>query len=38
MFEYREGSTVDGSQFTGWGGDWGRDSWNGRWNDGSNNR
>jgi hypothetical protein len=25
MFEYREGSTVDGSQFRGWGeGNWGR--------------
>jgi hypothetical protein len=33
-FEFREGSTVDGTQFTGWGGgDWGRESWNGRWND-----
>lgn len=32
MFEYREGSTVDGAQFTGWDrGDWGRESWNGRW-------
>jgi hypothetical protein len=32
MFEYREGSTVDGSQFRGWGrGDWGRERWNGRW-------
>ena len=34
-FEYREGSTVDGSIFTGWGrGDWGNERWNGRWNDG----
>ena len=34
MFEYREGSVVDGSQFTGWGGgDWGRETWNGRWGD-----
>jgi hypothetical protein len=32
MFEYREGSTVDGSQFRGWGsGDWGNQPWNGRW-------
>ena len=31
-FEYREGSTIDGSQFTGWGrGDWGHERWNGRW-------
>ena len=30
MFEYREGSVVDGSQFRGWGrGEWGK--WNGRW-------
>jgi hypothetical protein len=34
MFEYREGSTVDGSIFTGWGrGDWGYERWNGRWGD-----
>ena len=34
MFEYREGSTIDGSMFIGWGqGNWGRDPWNGRWND-----
>jgi hypothetical protein len=34
MFEYREGSVVDGSQFRGWGrGDWGHEGWNGRWND-----
>jgi hypothetical protein len=34
MFEYREGSTIDGSMFTGWrNGNWGRDPWNGRWND-----
>jgi hypothetical protein len=39
LFEYREGSTVDGSQFTGWrDGDWGREGWNGRWNDGDNDR
>ncbi|MBI1739503.1 MAG: hypothetical protein HYR57_01270 [Candidatus Koribacter versatilis] len=35
MFEYREGSVVDGSQFTGWGrGDWGHGGWNGGWGDG----
>jgi hypothetical protein len=34
MFEYREGSVVDGSQFTGWGrGDWGQGGWNGGWGD-----
>ena len=28
MFEYREGSTVDGSQFRSWGGgDWGNGGW-----------
>lgn len=32
MFEFREGSTVDGSQFRGWGrGEFGNDHWNGRW-------
>ena len=32
MFEYREGSVIDGSQFRGWGrGDWGRGGWSGRW-------
>ena len=32
MFEYREGSLVDGSQFTGWGGgNWGT-GWRGGWN------
>jgi hypothetical protein len=34
MFEYREGSLVDGSQFRGWGrGEWGsgKDRWSGRW-------
>jgi hypothetical protein len=32
MFEYREGSVVDGAQFRGWGrGDWGRGGWNGPW-------
>ena len=35
MFEYREGSTVDGSQFRSWGtGDWGNAGWNGGWNGG----
>ena len=35
MFEYVEGSVVDGSQFTGWGrGDWGREGWSGGWADG----
>jgi hypothetical protein len=34
MFEYAEGSTVDGSMFTGWGrGDWGNGGWNGGWGD-----
>ncbi|HUJ31342.1 MAG TPA: hypothetical protein VLY23_08690 [Candidatus Acidoferrum sp.] len=33
MFEYQEGSTVDGSAFVGWGGgDWGREDWHGDWN------
>jgi hypothetical protein len=37
MFEYREGSTVDGSQFRSWGGgDWGNGGWNGEW-EGSGN-
>jgi hypothetical protein len=32
-FEFREGSTVDGSQFRGWGGgEWGQGGWNGGWN------
>ena len=32
LFEYREGSIVDGTMFSGWGaGNWGRDSWNGGW-------
>ncbi|MDH0866758.1 hypothetical protein [Mitsuaria sp. GD03876] len=31
-FEYREGSWIDGSQFSGWGrGDWGQAGWNGGW-------
>jgi hypothetical protein len=33
MFEYRESSVVDGSQFVGWGGgNWGNDRWGGGWN------
>ncbi len=33
MFEYREGSIVDGSKFSGWGsGGWGNGGWNGGWN------
>jgi len=37
MFEYREGSTVDGSQFRSWGtGDWGHGGWNGGWNGNGN--
>ena len=32
MFEYAEGSIVDGSLFLGWAsGNWGRDKWNGGW-------
>jgi hypothetical protein len=32
MFEYREGSTVDGRIFSGWGGGhWGQGGWNGGW-------
>ena len=32
MFEYVEGSTVDGNQFTGWGrGEWGGGGWSGNW-------
>jgi len=32
MFEYREGSTVDGREFRGWNrGDWGRGGWSGGW-------
>jgi hypothetical protein len=35
MFEYREGSLVDGAQFSGWGGgNWGGGGWNGGWNGG----
>jgi hypothetical protein len=37
MFEYREGSVVDGAQFRGWGrGDWGAGGWSGNWNGGGN--
>jgi len=33
MFEYREGSVVDGAKFSGWGGgNWGNGGWNGGWN------
>src|SRR5215471_21140751 len=39
MFEYTEGSTVDGSLFTGWrGGNWGRGGWNGGWGDRNDTR
>lgn len=32
-FEYKEGSYIDGSQFTGWGsGNWGQQGWKGGWN------
>ena len=32
MFEYREGSTVDGTQFRSWDrGEWGNGPWNGGW-------
>jgi hypothetical protein len=32
MFEYQEGSIVDGAQFRSWGGgDWGRGGWDGGW-------
>ena len=35
MFEYREGSTVDGSQFSSWGsGNWGNAGWQGGWEGG----
>jgi hypothetical protein len=35
MFEYREGSVIDGGQFRGWrGGDWGNGGWSGNWNGG----
>lgn len=39
MFEYTEGSTVDGSNFVGWAsGNWGRGGWNGGWGDGGRPR
>jgi hypothetical protein len=32
MFEYREGSVIDGSQFRSWGnGEWGHEQWSGNW-------
>ena len=37
MFEYREGSTVDGAQFRSWGsGEWGNERWSGNWEGGGN--
>src|SRR5262244_1963457 len=34
IFEYTEGSSVDGSMFTGWdSGNWGHGEWNGGWGD-----
>jgi hypothetical protein len=34
VFEYREGSVLDGREFKGWErGDWGRGGWSGRWGD-----
>jgi len=40
MFEYREGSVIDGNMFRGWNrGEWGNGEWNGRWEgDGDNDR
>jgi hypothetical protein len=40
VFEYREGSVVDGAQFSGWGGgSWGGGGWKGGWNgSGGSNR
>ena len=39
MFEYREGSVIDGSQFRSWGGgDWGNSGWNGAWEGGGGDR
>jgi hypothetical protein len=36
MFEYREGSVVDGSQFRSWGsGEWGTERWSGNWEGGN---
>jgi hypothetical protein len=35
MFEYREGTVIDGAQFRGWGrGEWGQGGWSGNWNGG----
>ncbi|HKB98578.1 MAG TPA: hypothetical protein VKD23_07320 [Terriglobales bacterium] len=35
MFEFRDGSVVDGASFRSWGrGDWGDEHWNGGWNGG----
>src|SRR5258708_10796008 len=35
MFEFRDGSVVDGASFRSWGrGDWGDERWNGGWNGG----
>jgi hypothetical protein len=37
MFEYVEGSTVDGAQFRSWGrGEWGGGGWSGNWEGGGN--
>ncbi|MGA2963132.1 MAG: hypothetical protein ABSD96_15740 [Candidatus Korobacteraceae bacterium] len=37
MFEFIEGSVVDGAQFRGWRrGDWGAGGWSGNWNGGGN--
>jgi hypothetical protein len=34
VFEYQEGSTIDGTMFTGWGGgNWAQGEWNGAWGD-----
>jgi hypothetical protein len=39
MFEYREGSVIDGGQFRGWrGGEWGNGGWSGNWNGGGGDR
>jgi hypothetical protein len=38
MFEFRDGSVVDGAMFRSWGrGDWGDEHWNGGWNGGRDN-
>jgi uncharacterized membrane protein YgcG len=35
MFQFQEGTVIDGSQFRGWGGgDWGRGGWSGNWGGG----